>query len=609
MVKFVSYHGKTYRLLLETAEGVAWIIDWENPGAPIKVGDKNELFDEPIPGEFMDESVPSKKRTAAMEKRLRMIQPLTENKRLIFDTKFRRETIAALAQALSVSEKTLTRFFYAYLAKGKEGLLPAQRTATQKQKDDAYIDADMQKAINKYYYSPKKLSVRGAYEMYLIDYWKDENGQLKLDHPDFTRFQRNYRRVRSNYKKIISRQGIGEYQKNYRPLLGYAGDNAQNCGYFEMDATEADICIVSKYSRKPIGRPIVYLAVDVATRLVTGVYVGLSGGSNAILQCLQSMVEDKVLFCQERGIEITASQWPSVGLPRVISTDRGKDFMSGRVRELCERFDIEITNLPAYRPDLKGCVERTFACLQERYKPMLRGYGTIEIENTREGAAPVQTKACLDLGEYTRILLRCIIYHNSSRVLLMQREPQMIADGVKPISSCLWEWMVKNGRADLINANAEDVSLMLLPRGNASITRQGLMFDGLRYDAENVDMTKEYVNAGISGRKKVVVAYREDSSEAIYLIREGKYIKFVLTSASQVFSGLSFEEIHLMKKEEQEVRKEAERKQSRDAAMCADYILETVQNAEKTEPHTLKEVTRERMSQEREREKINGKNS
>ena len=283
--------------------------------------------------------------------------------------------------------------------------------------------------------------------------------------------------------------------------------------------------------------------------------------------------------------------------------------MSGRVRELCERFDIEITNLPAYRPDLKGCVERTFACLQERYKPMLRGYGTIEIENTREGAAPVQTKACLDLGEYTRILLRCIIYHNSSRVLLMQREPQMIADGVKPISSCLWEWMVKNGRADLINANAEDVSLMLLPRGNASITRQGLMFDGLRYDAENVDMTKEYVNAGISGRKKVVVAYREDSSEAIYLIREGKYIKFVLTSASQVFAGLSFEEINLMKKEEQEVRKEAERKQSRDAAMCADYILETVQNAEKTEPHTLKEVTRERMSQEREREKINGKNS
>lgn len=608
MVKFVSYHGRTYRLLLSTPEGVAWIIDWEKPGAPIKIGDKNELVDEPIPGEFMDEAAPSDSRKVAMEKRLHMLQPLIKNERSIFDTKFRREKIAALAESYAVSEKTLTRFFYAYLAKGKAGLLPAQRAVAQEKKDDAYIDADMQKAINKYYYSPKRLSLRGAYEMYLIDYWKDENGQLQLDHPDFIRFQRNYRRIRSDYKKIISRQGIGEYQKNYRPLLGCAGDNAQNCGYFEMDATEADICIVSKYSRKPIGRPIVYLAVDVATRLITGVYVGLSGGSNAILQCLQSMAEDKVLFCQKHGVEITANQWPSVGLPKVISTDRGKDFMSGRVRELCERFDIEITNLPAYRPDLKGCVERTFACLQERYKPLLRGYGTIEIENTRNGAAPVQTKACLDLEEYTKILLRCIIYHNSSRVLLMQREPQMIADGVKPISSCLWEWMVKNGRAELINANTEDVSLMLLPRGNASITRQGLMFDGLRYDAENVDMTKEYVSAGIRGRKKVVVAYHEDSSEYVYLIRDGKYIKFVLTSASLAFSGLSFEEIRLMKKEEQKIRKEVEQKQSQDAAMCADFIRETVQNAEETEPHTLKEVTRKKMRKEREMEKKNGKN-
>lgn len=608
MVEFVSYKGELYRLLMK-AEGFAWIINWETAGAPIRVGTPEELTAENIPDDFLDEKEPSAKRKNTMEKRFHMIKPLIEQDIYICNVKKRRSKIAELASSFNVSEKTITRFYFAYLAKGIKGLLPAERATTEEMGPEGYIDKEMQKAVNKYYYSPKKLSLRGAYEMYLLDCWKDETGQIRNDYPDFARFQRNYRKVRSSYKSIISRQGIGSYQKNHRPLLGCAENNAQNCGVFEMDATEADVCIVSKYSRKPIGRPIVYLAVDVATRLITGIHAGLSAGSDAILLCLRSMVEDKVELCRQHGILISQNQWPSIGLPKMIATDKGRDFTSGRVKELCERFDIEITNLPAYRPDLKGCVEKAFDCLQTRYKPMLRGYGTIEIENTREGAAPVQTKACLDLSEYTKILLRCVLYYNASRVLSSPREPQMIADGVKPISSDMWEWMVKNGRADLIQANAEDIRLMLLPRASASITRQGLIFDGLRYDSEDMDMTQEYVAAGLEGRKKVTIAYNEAHVEQVFLIRNGQYIKFMLSSASRLFSGLSFGEVQLLRKEEREIRKEAEKEQSRDAAMCADFIRKTAQDAEKTKPHALKDIAREAMKQEKEREKRNAEDS
>ena len=608
MVKFVSYKGKLYRLLLE-AEGFAWISDYEKNNAPIRIGNTSDLIQENIPEDFLDEMPPSKKREAAMEARFLIIKPLTDNPIFICNAPLRRKKIDEISKEHKVSAKTVARFYFAYLSKGKRGLLPMDRSTVGKNSETSYIDNDMQKAINKYYYSPRKLSLYGAYEMYLLDYWKGENGRLQKGYPDFARFQRNYRKIRNGYRGVISRQGIGDYQKNHRPLLGSANDLAPNCGIFEMDATEADVCIVSKYSRKPIGRPMVYLAVDVATRLITGIYVGLSGGSDAILQCLRSTVEDKESLCKKYGIDISTHQWPSMGLPQTIVTDKGRDFMSGRVKELCERFEIEITNLPAYRPDLKGCVEKAFDCLQERYKPMLRGYGTIEVENTREGTMPVQTKACLDLSEYTRILLRCVIYYNSSRVVSFQREPQMIADGVQPISSNIWEWMIKKGRANLISANTEDIFLMLLPRATGSITRQGLVFNGLHYDSEELDMTKEYVEAGLTGRKKVVVAYQKENTEQIFLVRNGRYYKFVLTSASAIFSGISFEEVKLMRKEENEVRKEAGKLQARDAALCSDFIRKTALAAEKTKPHSRKDVTLPKMKEEKEKEKNNATNN
>ena len=283
--------------------------------------------------------------------------------------------------------------------------------------------------------------------------------------------------------------------------------------------------------------------------------------------------------------------------------------MSGRVKELCERFEIEITNLPAYRPDLKGCVEKAFDCLQGRYKPTLRGYGTIETENTREGTMPVQTKACLDLSEYTRILLRCVIYYNSSHVISFHREPQMISDGVQPTSNNIWEWMVKKGRVNLISANANDIFLMLLPRADASITRQGLVFNGLHYDSDELDMTREYVEAGLNGRKKVIVAYQKEDTEQIFLVRNGKYYKFVLTNASTIFAGISFEEVKLMRREESEARKEVEKIQAADAAMCADFIQNTALMAEKTMPHSRKDVTLQKMKEEKEKEKTNATNN
>lgn len=131
-----------------------------------------------------------------------------------------------------------------------------------------------------------------------------------------------------------------------------------------MDATLADIYLVSRTDKASvIGRPNICLAVDTATQLIAGIYVGLEGGEQAVLSCLCNAAENKVDYCRKYGIEISQEEWPSRGLPYEIITDKGNEFTGKRVMELVVKFGIDLQTLPPFRPDDKGLVEKSFDLL------------------------------------------------------------------------------------------------------------------------------------------------------------------------------------------------------------------------------------------------------
>lgn len=63
------------------------------------------------------------------------------------------------------------------------------------------------------------------------------------------------------------------------------------------------------------------------------------------------------------------------------------------MEELSLRYGVVIQNLPPYRPDRKGLVEKAFDLIQGRYKPLLRGKGVIE-----EDAAGAMGSGLSDAG-------------------------------------------------------------------------------------------------------------------------------------------------------------------------------------------------------------------
>lgn len=445
-------------------ESGVWVIQADGLTAPKYVDGENYESWASVMREDQEE-VLSKARKRTQERREKMLAPLIEDRSCIWDKSRRIARIREAAAQSGVSERSITRFYYAYLAKGAQGLAPAKREVPAAAPSED--QKKMEKAINAYYYSSMRMSLPMAYEMMLLNEYRDENGELLENRPSYGQFRYLYEKTKDAKKRIITRNGIGVYRKDCRPLLGTGDALVNGIGTYEMDATVADIYVVSKYDRQPIGRPNVYLAVDVASRLIAGIHVSMKAGSESVLACLANAASDKTAFCLRYGIHIKPEAWPSAGLPNHIWTDRGTDFTSDRIMELCEMFHMEVVNLPAYRPDLKGFVEKAFDILQNRYKPLLLGKGVVEKNPMGRRESEYWKNAELDLDQFTKVLIQCVLYYNAHHVLNQYRRlPGMLAEGVEPIAANLWAWYAKEGRVGNLSVNEEKRKGSVPPRQN-----------------------------------------------------------------------------------------------------------------------------------------------
>ena len=179
-------------------------------------------------------------------------------------------------------------------------------------------------------------------------------------------------------------------------------------------------------------------------------------------------------------------------------------------------------------------VEQFFCCIQNYFKPHLKGKGLIEPDYRERGSIDYRKQACLTLKQFETVILHCIIYYNSQRVI--ENFPftkEMLTEKVKPYSSDIWNWVINNKPANLINVDAETLRLMLLPRTSGKFTRRGLIVNKLRYKAEGFN------EAYLEGNTEVV-AYNPDNAGRVWLIENGNFISFDLIDVR--FKDLSSQE-------------------------------------------------------------------
>ena len=406
--------------------------------------------------------------------------------------------------------------------------------------------------------------------MMLVQKYTDSSGKLLENIPSWSSF-RNYFYSRNYHKqpqKAISRTGLTNYQRNERPVFGSSSDWRRDPGSYQMDATQADIYLVSRHDRsKVIGRPYIYLAVDTATQLIAGIYVGLECDESAVMLCLANAAQDKVEYCREHGIEISTNQWPAKGLPREIITDKGTEFFGPRMQELCQKYGVEIQSLPPFRPDGKGLVEKSFDLIQQRYKPLLRGKGVIEPDAQERWAVDYRSQSVLTLDEFIKIVIHCVLYINSGRIL---------ADAVTPSQ----KW-IDSGVSPL-DVPAEELFLMSLPRENAKLTRKGLRMNGLLYVPADMD--------GLVLGEVYPVAYDPSDLSGVSIIMEdGTFKPCRLSSYQSQYSGLAQPEADELKREERKRRGAAGKREIAASVESIQSIRQIIREASAAGSEKLKQ--------------------
>ena len=445
----------------------------------------------------------------------------------ITDKAYRSRTAQEQATLAGVTRRTVLLYLWRYwVGQNKNALLTSSSNEHSNDLPSTLSadDKNIRWALNKYYYAPQKQTLTTAYKMMLQARYCDAYGKLLPQYPSYWQFRYYFRCHRDPINETISRQGIKAYQRNHRAFTGSVRAYAETIGTYMTDATVADIYIVSRITRKPIGRPIIYTMVDAYSNLITGVYVGLEGGQYALRLLMQNTCADKVSVCKKYGIEIDPQDWPSHHLPTKIITDRGTEFLGGPLENLCEFYHIEIENLPSYRPDLKGPVEKLFDLIQSAYKPLLKGKGVIEPDFQERGAPDYRKQGVLDIDQFTRIVLKCAIYYNSKYV--MERFPltsAMMQAGVPPIAAQIW---VSCPSTSLATVDSAKLGLTLLPRADGRITQRGLEVFALNFS--NALFNRRFVRAGLSGREKVIIAYNPACMDTVWLFEGGEYTPFEL---------------------------------------------------------------------------------
>ncbi len=304
-----------------------------------------------------------------------------------------------------------------------------------------------------------------------------------------------------------------------------------------------------------------------------------------------NVVADKVRHCERFGVLIDKSDWDCDKIPATLVTDMGSEYKSENFEQITE-LGVTVVNLPSYRPELKGSVEKAFDLIQSYYKPYLKGKGVIEPDYQERGAKDYRKDACLTLDQFEKILLYCIIHYNTKRVI--ENYPyteDMLEAEIKPFSNAIWNYGLEQPGTDLISVTNEELIYTLLPRTQGKFSRSGLKVNGLRYKHEN--FTEKYLSGNT-----VTVAYNPDDVSCVWLIENGAYVRFDLIESR--FKGIDLTKVQELKDRQKILVKGVAEDNLQAQVELADHIEAVVNSVAAPENVGIKGI---RKNREREKQK------
>lgn len=537
------------------------------------------------------------------------------------------------AEEYSISEKTVKRYLIRYLVRGqtKNALLPDHykcggkgkekklgiakiglpRKYDKKSGNGVNVTGDIKKVFKKsidtIYFKEGNKTLSTTYEIMISRYFRDDNGNIidKNSIPTLPQFRYWYKNYRNIKKEISSRDGEKEYYLNVRPVLGTSGQDAEYpTALFQIDSTQGDVHLVSSYNRNDvIGRPTIYIIIDVFSRMVTGFYAGLENASwSCVMMAFHNCTVDKVEFCKQYGIDINENEWNASQLPEAILADRGTELTGKNIETLSNSFGVDVKNTAPYRADLKGIVERFFRTLNSQFKEFIPG--SIKSNIKKRGQKDSREFASLTIYEINRIIIKCILNHNNSYMKTYKRDEVMIEENVHCIPTEIWEWGMKNRVGYRSKISDDIIKLNLMPSAKATVTKRGIKFKNIYYICDTAIEKQWFERANLYKSWKIDIRYDPRNMNYIYIIKnKGRDYEICrLKDSESRYLDKSLDEIEYLNKLELELNAQSDYKNLLNNIDKNDFIESEVERSLNREEESIKK--KKNISEIRENRKI-----
>lgn len=429
----------------------------------------------------------------------------------------------------------------------------------------------------------------------------DEDWTEKIAVPTYRQFLYWYKRNGRRHSDERQRLGQSGYDMAKKARLSSSRSRLYGIGSrFEIDATKLDIGCVSVIDREAyVGRPTLYLVIDVFSRMIVGMYLGFENESwKTFSMALRNVAEDKVEFCGRFGLEIEHKDWPVRDvMPARLLADRGEG-EGYKASDLVVATGIKVENTPGYRGDLKGTIEKRFDIINSFLRQILPG--AVAFDHMKRGDDDYRRKAKLNVDEVTKVIIRAILHYNNSHVLKSFRQTRdMLAAKLNPIPREMWNWALSEGRTELKGFTFAELNFALLHRDYATPKETGLSFRGLSYNSPELFDDNYALKVGTANKQ--MVSWDPSDASAIWRHRgDGSLEKCVLTEADdKAYRGMSFAET-LSLRVEQNARKSKAEIMSAISLREAVAISEAeIADATFENPHNLSAASIKRSSESR----------
>lgn len=484
-----------------------------------------------------------------------LIEPLIAKVPAIFDRRERGSLVAARSREADVSVNTIKGKLDLYwrggmrraalipnfASRGPRGPLPAQPRAPKRGRKAqpngdprTNVTLKIQKAFQRAVDAQRKLArnrftVANAYKRFtdvecMVAVEDVDTGKVSyvrrpeyqaLPEPSYKQFKRWYDNTHQKERTGRILKGDAIYEKDNRLTIGTSAAETWGPGSrFQIDATILEVALLSRHRHGDIiGKPVLYVVIDVWSRYIVGFYLGLTNASWAgAAMAIANSVQPKEDLLRKYGYDPDEFPWEAYHLGAALLADGG-ELKSHRGDVLISEFNCTVETAAPHRADWKGIVEQRFHMTNVRIGPYVPGH--VDISYRGRGAKDYRFSARLTLDDLTEIMIGLILeYNNTHELTGLDLDPDADAKGIPKIPLNLWRFgFAHRGEPRSYDPNA--LRFAMMNSDWASLTPSGIQYRGRFYSCPEL-LGSAVMSKARDGRIKVMISWDDRIVGEVY---------------------------------------------------------------------------------------------